>query len=160
MSLKALNWALDTRAGNGTNKLVLLLLADRYNDSDEIAWPPVTWLAERAELSRRTVQRALRELEELGLIEHVGWRGRSADRQAKTYRLPIPNGASDCHPMTSTTSRGVIHDVTGRHSDALTIREPLENRARRSRQSKHNLTARRIPTPEETLQMLEDEKHR
>ena len=158
MSLNALTWALNVQTGNGTNKLVLLLLADRYNDSDEIAWPPVAWLAERAELSRRTVQRALRELEEQGLIEHVGWRGRSADRQAKTYRLPIPNGASQCHPMTSTTSRGVIHDVTGRHSDALTIREPLVNRAPRKRTPVENRPA--IRTPEETLAYLNGERSR
>ena len=161
MSLAAINWAMDVKAGNGTNKLVLMILADRYNESDEIAWPAVTWIAERSELSRRTVQRALRELEERGLIEHVGWRGRTADRCAKAYRLPLQNGASECHPMSSTTSRGVIHDVAGRHSDALTNREPLENRAPRTRRTRKpidNLTAKRVPTPEETLQMLEQER--
>jgi DNA-binding transcriptional regulator YhcF (GntR family) len=161
MSLKALNWALEVRAGNGTNKLVLMILADRYNEEFECAWPAVQWIADRAELSRRTVQRALRDLELQGLIIHDGWIGKFADRQSKRYILPIQNGASHCHPMTSTTRRGDIYDATGRHSDALTNREPLENRAPRTRRTRKpidNLTAKRVPTPEETLQMLEQER--
>lgn len=170
MSIHALAWALKMPTGHHSRKLVLLVLADRFNEDEDAAWPSIAWLSNATELAPRTVQRALRDLEEQGLIAHVGWRGHRSDRQTKLYRLALHRSStagchsdapSDGHGVSSTTSRGVIHDATGCHSDALTIREPLGNRDTRNRRSRRpvdNLTRPALPSPEETLRMLEEER--
>lgn len=119
MSIEALRWAMKVEAGNGSNKLVLFLLADRYHEMDNVAWPSVNWLAEHTELSRRTVQRALRDLEAAGLIIPVGTRGRSADRQSTAYRLPIDDDPPRKRGVNVTPRCGLgitRHEMqTGRH---------------------------------------------
>jgi DNA-binding transcriptional ArsR family regulator len=161
VSIGALNWALNVETGNHTNKLVLLLLADRHNEVEDSAWPAVGWLAEHGEMSRRTAQRALRDLEHRGLIIPVGWAGKQADRMTKRYRLPFHETGrqNDTGRHVVQTGRHVVQ--TGRHPDALTIREPLENRASRTRRKRRpvdNLSRPVIPTLEETLRMLEEER--
>lgn len=159
MSIRALDWALTVKAGNTANKIILLLLADRHNPDEDSAWPSVGWLATQAEMSRRTVQRSLRDLEHRGLIVHCGWVGVQLDRQTKRYRLPVDNTGrhSDTRCHTGTTGRHT--DRTGRHSDALTVSEPLgTSNARNRRKPVDNLTRPPVPSPEETQRMLEEER--
>jgi len=171
LSIQALDWARRCHVGNSTRKFVLMALADRWNSDTGVCWPSVGWICEFTELSERTVRRALRELEEQGLIVHDGWFGWRADRQTRRYRLAVDNssttgGHSDrscANGGSLTTARGVTQSVTGGHSDPLTIREPLVNRAARTRRSRRpveNLTAPPILSPEETLRMLEQERTR
>lgn len=125
MSIEALRWAKNAQTGNHTNKLVLLMLADCHSEVQNVAWPGVMWLAEHCEMSRRTVQRALRDLEAQGLIEWDGtWAGKHVDRQTKRYRFPtLETGRQNDtgrHPVQ--TGRHVV--TTGRHSDARTLIEP------------------------------------
>ena len=126
MSINALKWAMEVETGNAMNKLVLFLLADLYNDLEDSAWPAVGTLAERGEMSRRTVQRALRDLELRGLIEPVGWVGNQADRKTRRYRLPISDAGrhSDMGRHTVHAGRQRVH--AGRHSDAQSLIDPLE----------------------------------
>ena len=105
MSFEALAWAKRATTGSSTNKLVLLLLAECHNSETRTAWPSVQWLADHAELSRRSVQRALRDLEYRGLIARVGWPGTSLDRTTQRYAIPALEG-------------GVTVSPQGRHSDA------------------------------------------
>ena len=67
MSAKATFWAWRQNA-TGTNKLVLLALADAANH-DDMCWPSKTFVAAMCGVSPKTVQRAVGELIELGLIE-------------------------------------------------------------------------------------------
>jgi len=61
MSVKALSWALDAIIGDKTAKLVLVSLADFCDENGE-CWPSQKRLAQRAECSVRSVQRALQKL--------------------------------------------------------------------------------------------------
>lgn len=67
MSIKVMSaaWA-NARVRQGS-LLVLLALADYANDNG-ICWPSVPHLMEKSHISRRHVQRILRELERKGLI--------------------------------------------------------------------------------------------
>jgi hypothetical protein len=127
VSIGALNWAMNVETGNHTNKLVLMLLADRHNEIEDSAWPAVAWIAEHGEMSRRTAQRALRDLEHRGLIVPVGWVGKTADRMTKRYRLPLIETGRQNDTGRHVVQTGRQSVTTGRHPDALTIREPLEN---------------------------------
>jgi DNA-binding transcriptional ArsR family regulator len=68
MSWSALDWASKQKTGNGTNKLVLLCLAN-YADDKNTCFPSYKTLISITEMSRSTIIRALKSLEEVGLIE-------------------------------------------------------------------------------------------
>lgn len=68
MSIKAVGWAFDQKLNDPMAKLVLLALADHYNESSRNAWPSVDRLMEYTDASRPTVLRKLKKLETLGLI--------------------------------------------------------------------------------------------
>lgn len=70
MSLNAYVWAADLplRRCSGTAHRVLLKLADRADDLGYGAYPGVQGIADSLECSTRTVQRAIRELLDEGLI--------------------------------------------------------------------------------------------
>lgn len=71
MSIKALTWAFEQRLDDPTAKLVLLGIADKYNDDRGFSWPSVQRLAEMADCTERTVSRKISFLEELGYIKTV-----------------------------------------------------------------------------------------
>jgi biotin operon repressor len=69
MSIKAVAWALEQKlGGDGIAKLVLIGMADRYNDEYGYAWPSIEWLAIAADCSQRTVMRKVQKLEEIGFV--------------------------------------------------------------------------------------------
>ena len=76
MSLEAMKWAikeapLEANASQARNRLVLISLADRYNNDTGVAWPSIATIAEDLNMSRNTVQKALTSLEETGLIRRA-----------------------------------------------------------------------------------------
>ena len=80
MSLEAMKWAiyeapLQANASYARNRLVLIALADRYNNDTQVAWPSIATIADDVGLSRNTVQKGLDALEQAGLIEraHPHW---------------------------------------------------------------------------------------
>ena len=76
MSLEAMKWALKEAplgkdGGQCRNRLVLVSLADRYNDDTRVCWPSVGTIARDLGISVPTVRKALGQLEELGLIHRA-----------------------------------------------------------------------------------------
>jgi Helix-turn-helix domain len=67
VSWQASSWALKQRVGDPVLK-ILLLAAANYADPDGKCWPKVETLAFDSEVSKRTIQRKLVELQDLGLI--------------------------------------------------------------------------------------------
>jgi len=143
MSIKALSWALETTTGSPTKKLVLLYLADRYNDDERAAWPSVGTISRVTELSERTVRRAIHELLEDGLIQASGWTGQRADRQTKRYRLALHTGGHIDTPHylrgDTVAARGDRVTETGGQSDTRTLIEPLINPAEKISELKKQL---------------------
>lgn len=66
MSLKAMDYTWDT-SYSGALKLMLLAIADRAND-DGVCYPGVSSLAKKCGIAKRSVQKQLTRLEELGEI--------------------------------------------------------------------------------------------
>lgn len=97
MSIWAVNWSFHTEVAPPVHKLVLVALAN-FADDEDLAWPHVETLAGMASVSTRTVQRALKALEEAGLIERsmglaAGARG-GLRRTNSVYRLNVPDDLS------------------------------------------------------------------
>ena len=72
MSVKCSTWAWGLAISNSSRKLVLLALADRANDDGE-CWLGMASLEAKCSMSRRTVIRALADLEAAGLIGDSDW---------------------------------------------------------------------------------------
>ena len=68
MSVKAIGWAFEQKVDDPLAKLVLLALADHYNESTGDAWPSIDRLVSITEGSRSTVIRKLKKLEQVGFI--------------------------------------------------------------------------------------------
>lgn len=80
---------------NATQKLVLLALADWANE-EGLCWPSINRLASKTGIAGRSVQRLIRQLEELNLVrrEEVSGKG-------NRYWISLP--ATECHPRHSVT---------------------------------------------------------
>ena len=102
MSNPALNyaWSVEilTRDGraNSTAKLVLACIADAINKDSGECWLAQTTIAERTQLTVRSVQNACDRLEELGIIsrQKSAWRA-----NLYVYRLPKLDAPSDPRQM-------------------------------------------------------------
>ena len=97
MSIKAINYVIDLEIGDATSKLIMINLANLYNDATDYAYPSQELLAKRSECSIRTVQRKLDNLNKLGFIK-VHFR----PNKTSLYSFPKINGydtldVSDCH---------------------------------------------------------------
>lgn len=73
MSLQAMQWAMSKapikrNAAQCRNRLVLIALADRYNDDTGVCWPSIKTISKDIGVSERTVYKAIDELEAAGLI--------------------------------------------------------------------------------------------
>jgi hypothetical protein len=67
MSIEWMNTVMNRPEPLGTARMVLLILADRA-DENGVCWPGVDYVAKRAAVSGRTVQRALQSLEDGGWL--------------------------------------------------------------------------------------------
>lgn len=85
MSDRCRDWAWNVSQSEGTSRLVLLRIAELIDDA--IGWvdPTIDLLAETVRTKRRSVQRAIRDLETLGDIAVENLRGR---RGANRYSMP------------------------------------------------------------------------
>lgn len=76
LSIKIIEAVLDLTVGSSNNKLVLLVLANYTNDQGR-CWPSIATLTKKTELSERTVQRALAQLQRGGFLEVIHMPGHS-----------------------------------------------------------------------------------
>ena len=87
MSIRAMNWAWGQKLPP-TPKLILMALADSANDLDE-CWPGIAFIADKCNVSERTVQRVLQQFVNTGLMM-VTPRYTTAGRQTSNgYRLRL-----------------------------------------------------------------------
>ena len=72
LSWKASGWAKGTRGHRSHGqKLVLMILADYYDDERGFAWPSQARLSEDCEMPLRTIQWALKQLQEGGYVTRL-----------------------------------------------------------------------------------------
>ena len=115
-------------------KFVLLALADHARDDGSRVYPSIETISKKTGFSERTVQRQMRKLQALGVLEIV----KGANRYGTTEYLirgdkltPLKGknrdiqGCQPRHPgVTTTTSRGDNHDIQGCQGDTQYIIEP------------------------------------
>ncbi len=122
MSIEWMNRVLDQPEPKGTSRLVFLILADRA-DEEGICWPGVDYIAKRAAVSGRTVQRCLRELEDKGFLRTETNAGPQAryDKRTSMYQLlsgvtnqvKSPNGVTFQESGVTNQESGVTNQESG-----------------------------------------------
>lgn len=90
MSFQLMSWAATQRTGSGTNKAVLMALANAANHHSGTCRPSIEYLAEETEFSEATVKRALKDLVDAGFITRT--RRRRGDGSLGTYEYEFPRG--------------------------------------------------------------------
>jgi len=95
MSIKLMSAVWERSDISSTQKLVLLALADWAND-DGLCWPSIDRLAQKTGMAGRSVQRIIRDLEQVGLVKRDEVVG-------KGNRYWILTPLTDCHPRHSVT---------------------------------------------------------
>ena len=69
----------------GSQRLLLIAIADNCNTESRTAWPTTAYLAGKTLLTQRSIHRLVAELEELGELEIARNRGRN---RSNLYRIP------------------------------------------------------------------------
>ncbi|KQX07337.1 MULTISPECIES: helix-turn-helix domain-containing protein [unclassified Leifsonia] len=73
MSMKAFRWAKQQAGLSSSEKFVLIMIADHYNDSWHRAWPSQATLSNETGLSVPTVKRSIRGLRTAGIVDVEPW---------------------------------------------------------------------------------------
>ena len=116
MSIEAMNAALQVKTGSPSRKLILLVLANMANQDGE-CWPSVQYISDRTELSRSTVLRHLKTLEEQKIVQVQ--RRKSKTGQTSNLYVIDCSGVSPRHPPSVTMTPPPCH------RDTLTVIESI-----------------------------------
>jgi hypothetical protein len=109
VSIIATNWAW-AQTLKSTTKLVLVSLADAADDHG-VCWPSIPTVARRCCTSKRTVQRILAELMEVGLLRAEPRFREDRSRSTNRYRLALDRG-DRLAPARDTGDRGPVTPVS------------------------------------------------
>lgn len=87
-----MSWVWEQSRAEGTDRLILLAIADSANDDGGNAFPSIETLSDKAKVSERTVQRSVRSLVLLGELQVIPNAGRNG---TNVYRVRMDPRQSD-----------------------------------------------------------------
>ncbi|KFA58932.1 hypothetical protein A9G48_00555 [Gilliamella sp. wkB18] len=139
MSMLLMVEAMKLKVGNPLRKLVLIKLADNANDKGE-CFPSIAYIADQCEISERSVQNHIKQLEVDGLLKIESRKSENGLNKSNIYYLnfsganPAPYGAngsiSGANPAPSGESPAPSH---GANAAPITshiiepVKEPVNN---------------------------------
>lgn len=94
MAIKIMDWVFDNSKAQGIERLILLVIADHCNVDGENAFPRISVIARRANVSERTVRRRINDLVALGELQVIERPGTS-----NLYKIVIPENADVHQPQ-------------------------------------------------------------
>lgn len=146
MSIQAMGWVLEHSQSEGSDRLVLLAIANHANSSGELAYPSAAMLAAEARVDRRTVFRCIHRLSAIGELDVARGGGRG---KTNSYRL---NGVTTPPLVSETvTSDPVKGDISSRNGDSCVTQNrfnrPEPKTAGARRQNSDNLPPPKIASP-------------
>jgi hypothetical protein len=142
MSIHAVSWVLKHSEATGTDRLVLIALADYANDDGGGAWPSVANISGKAKTKERATQYALRRLEEQGHIERSG----KTPKGTNVYRVLM--GGADRAPVKLSGVQGGapvgvqpdapqgVHEAAPKPSNSNRQKQPSRKRTGDSQKAK------------------------
>lgn len=100
MSIEVMSWVWKQAKATGTDKFVLLAIADNAWDDGSNAWPSVATISRKTGLSTRTVQRCIQNLHDLGELQTIDRPGHS-----NLYRVVMSSSAKVAKPKSEPKSK-------------------------------------------------------
>ena len=116
MSAKLVGWALEQDGLELQEKLLLVVLADHFNDHEGAAWPSQERIARIMNISDRQVRRIQVELVNKGFLEVSQRHG-----QSNIYRMVVP----DMDVLVPRTRMSYTPDTAVLHNSYRTLNEQL-----------------------------------
>lgn len=86
MSIQAVSWVLDYSDASGVDRLVLIAIANHFNNEDREARPSIRRIAQEAHCATNTVMAAVKRLTELGELDVIDPGGY---RVCARYSMPL-----------------------------------------------------------------------
>jgi|APGre2960657373_1045057.scaffolds.fasta_scaffold06384_6 hypothetical protein len=99
MSIKIMEWVFEKSKAQGLERLILLVIADHCNSEGEDAFPRISVIARRANVSERTVTRKIQDLVSMGELSVIKRQGTSS-----LYRIVTSTNSVDEKPSTENQS--------------------------------------------------------
>jgi hypothetical protein len=99
MSIKIMEWVFEKSKAQGLERLILLVIADHCNSEGEDAFPRISVIARRANVSERTVTRKIQDLVAMGELTVVQRQGTS-----NLYKIVTSLDSSVENPSTENQS--------------------------------------------------------
>jgi len=87
--MEAIVWAINQSKSSGFDKLVLILLADFYSETERCAWPSIGTLAAKAGVCENSVRSSLKTLEKSGEIKIEVRRHAEGMNRSNRYHFPL-----------------------------------------------------------------------
>lgn len=109
MSIEAMTWAIELEGLTPTENHVLLLLANRHNKDSGLCYPSMSRISSESGMARRTVIRAVKSLEQKGLLTIEKTFG-------KTHHYRLHTSATVTPVTESHQSQRVTPPVTESHN--------------------------------------------
>ena len=118
MSIRIMTAVWEYSESGGTDRLVLLALADIAND-EGVCWPSIAHVARKCRVSGRTVQRSIRNLEaidEVVVVRGGGSSSTAGGTRSNKYRITVhlrEDDGTPRHPVTLRQPDGERHGCQG-----------------------------------------------
>ena len=119
MSIEVMNDVWRYSKAKGTDRLVLIALADQANDQRE-RWPSVSSIGKKCLLTPRNVQKRIRSLEELGEVIVIYGAGTSSSKggvRSNRYRIIVYMADPDPVGADTISTPQTLSDTTPSESD-------------------------------------------
>lgn len=155
MSWKALDWSITIEVSTPIERLVLMLLANRANEK-LVCYPSIRKLVSESGAARSTVLKALRKLEDAGLIARVAQYHESGARRSNRYLLKHPDASPqlpgpDVGLPRSTNTTGAVRSPEGVRPSAVPASvfdtDPLNPSREPSSEPSSAFVLKSLPTP-------------
>ena len=129
MSIQAVAAVLESDVGEVAAKLLLVSIANAHNTGTGVCCPSIDRLAKESCMSRSSVKRWLRWLEDEGFIEVTENRDENARQRTNTYRIVSTSRGSKLNPLPkSEPGEGSTSEPPEGFNCEPALKEPEENR--------------------------------
>ena len=125
MSIQAVSWAIKSRVGDPTLKVLLIAICN-YANQDCECWYSQAVLARDSEVSTRTIRRGLEKLREMGMIETTERRRTDGGNSTLLIRVLMDDPAAKMAGGPPDTSRPSPQDTQVSAPPGHTVSAPNE----------------------------------
>lgn len=150
MSIQAVAFVLDSDVPEVAAKMLLVCLANAHNNETGLCCPSVNRLADESNMSRRSVQRWIKWLDENGFLQVIATATEAGRQQSNSYRIVGFHRGAKLTPLprvggaTADAGEGDTVDTLGGATADAPLKEPEENQKNEREQANARISFEEI----------------